>query len=234
MPQHPHAHILKMPGTEPDVNTPSLDYAAMEKKRKLPRALVGGTRAMRAGKEMWTPKLKGERDTTSGASHGSGNQYEQRLEHFFLVDFYDSSVTDLVDRMFSQGVILSDDTPQEILDMCHAANLGIGFAVELIKNYATNSDAAQLIAAEKERETAETARQEEIRALCTKVGHDDLAPELISGGMSAEHARKHLAKIVAKLDRVEIDTSLTPDNDGVKRSAISPQVVYAARAVESK
>jgi len=95
------------PGDKPNVNTPSLDWEAMEAKRELPRALVGGTDAMRKGKSKWTPKLKDETDA----------QLAARLKHHFLVDFYDSAATDLVDRMFSQGVNLSEDTPPEILEL---------------------------------------------------------------------------------------------------------------------
>ncbi len=97
----------KVPGERADANTPSLDYKQMEQWRKLPCALVGGTPAMRDGKATWTPKLKDETDA----------ELKQRLAHHYLVDFYDAAVTDLVDRMFSQGIVLSDDTPQEILDL---------------------------------------------------------------------------------------------------------------------
>ena len=92
----------RLPGQTPNVNTPSLDYETMEKARKLPRALVGGTDTMREGKALWTPKLKEESDA----------ELADRLKHHFLVDFYDQSVSDLVDRMYSQGITFEGVPPQ--------------------------------------------------------------------------------------------------------------------------
>ena len=139
----------------------------------------------------------------------------------------------LVTKPESEPVAAAEDSapaaPNAVLALCKAAGLDIEFAAQLVEAKATLADAQQVVAAEKERRAAERARQDEIRAACKLVGLEDLAPELISGGMSAEQAKLHLVKVTAKLDKVEIDAGLGPDGGTRQKPVIDVRAIYAQR-----
>lgn len=68
---------------------------------------------------------------------------------------------------------------------------------------------ARIAEVKAERATAQ-ARADEITALCATAKQSDLAATFIAGGMSVQGVRDALVAFTAKLDKVEIDGSLTP------------------------
>jgi hypothetical protein len=97
------------PFAEPNVNTPTAEYEALEKRRALPRALMGGTLAMREQATTYLPQWEGEK---GGAPGKSG--YQRRLHTATLEPFYQEAVKDLAGRVFSKPVTLSEDVPEAI------------------------------------------------------------------------------------------------------------------------
>ncbi len=87
-----------------DVNTPSLAYQDMERARKLPRALMGGTAAMRDAGREYLPQEPAE----------SAQNYENRLSRSVLYNVYGQAVTDLTGKVFSKPVHPKDDVPKDI------------------------------------------------------------------------------------------------------------------------
>lgn len=119
---------------------------------------------------------------------------------------------------------------EDILALCAAVGLDVDFARALLAEHPTAAAAAARVEDEKHRRKAETDRQDGIRALCAKFKVPDLAAELIGGGMSFDAARGLVAKVTALVDRVEIDSGLTPDARTGKKAAIDTQAIFAARA----
>ena len=66
------------------------------------------------------------------------------------------------------------------------------------------ADEARARAQQRERETA-------IRAACALAKLPELTDGYVAGGMSLDQVKAQLAVLVAKLDKVEIDASLGPD-----------------------
>lgn len=67
------------------------------------------------------------------------------------------------------------------------------------------------LAQEQAARAAHEARATEIRALCATARLPELAEGYLAGGMPVAAVKAHLTTITARLDRVEIDTGLTPD-----------------------
>jgi len=86
------------------VRTPSRDYRRAEEKWDLPRALLGGTRAMRAKAEQYLPKEYAE----------DALAYTVRLNRTVLFNAFAKTVRDMVGRMFTKPIQLGDDAPEKI------------------------------------------------------------------------------------------------------------------------
>ena len=112
---------------------------------------------------------------------------------------------------------------------CTKAGLDLAFAQGLVEGQADANTIADLIAAEKARVATEVTRVTNIRALCERFGMLDLATNMIDGGLNAEAARRLVASVKAKVDRVEIDAGLPPDAGSTSRAVIDPQALYAGR-----
>lgn len=87
-----------------NVNTPSLAYQDMEQARKLPRTLIGGTKAMRAAAREYLPQEPAE----------SAQNYENRLSRSVLFNVYAQAMGDLTGKVFSKPVHPKDDVPEDI------------------------------------------------------------------------------------------------------------------------
>jgi len=99
--------------TKANVNTPSLAYNDMETARALPRALMGGTAAMRMAGVQYLPKEPAESDQA----------YMLRLGRSVLYNAYRKAVTDLAGKVFSKAISCTDDVPDNIREWCENIDL---------------------------------------------------------------------------------------------------------------
>ena len=107
--------------------------------------------------------------------------------------------------------VSSDD----VLKACSEAGLDLPFARTVMAEQLTAAALTSRIASEKATRAAAETRATHIRALCGDA-HSDLAADLIASGLSFDQVKSHMAKVAAKLDKVEIDSNLLPD-DGKRR-----------------
>lgn len=99
--------------TASNVATPSGAVLAAEAKRELPRALMGGTDAMRAAGEKYLPRENAE----------SKEAYEARLARSFLFNGFGETVKDLVGRVFARELTLEADVPADIVAWAENADM---------------------------------------------------------------------------------------------------------------
>lgn len=117
--------------------------------------------------------------------------------------------------------------PLEVLALCTEAGLDIAFARQIVSDAGTIESARQRVATETAARQAEASRVAEIRAVCAKVGQEDLSEEYVAGHMSPDQVRAHMLKIRAKLDAVELDSTLNPDHGKPRGVVIDVRDVYA-------
>ena len=117
----------------------------------------------------------------------------------------------------------------EVVKLCGGAGLDIDFAQALIGEGATTEDVSARIAAEKESRAGAQARDKEIRAVCKVAGLEDFADSYVTGGMAVDQVREQATLITAKLDKVEIDAGLGPDDGTRRKPVIDVREVYAQR-----
>lgn len=94
---------------DPNITTPSPEYAALEVGRKPMRVLMDGTRAIRVCNTTYLPKWEGEKEGREGVAG-----YRRRLGAAVLDPFYRDAVLDLVARVFAKPIILGEDVPPAI------------------------------------------------------------------------------------------------------------------------
>lgn len=99
---------------------------------------------------------------------------------------------------------------EDITRACAEAGLDLPFAAALMADKPTLEQVTAKVAAEKATRAATAARSQEITALCETAKVPELAAGYIAGAMAVADVRTHLTTITAKLDRVEIDSSLKP------------------------
>jgi hypothetical protein len=87
-----------------DVSTPTSIQSKMAEKWALPRALMGGTAAMRAHGEVYLPKEVAETDPS----------YKQRLRRSTLFNAFRKTVKDMTGKVFQREVTLEKDVPAEL------------------------------------------------------------------------------------------------------------------------
>lgn len=128
-------------------------------------------------------------------------------------------------------IVAAEDAiaPADLIELCGTSDLDLAFARVLIAENLTPDQARQRIQAEQAKRKAENERQEQITALCSKVGHEDLADDFIAGGMPLDAARDLMTKLTAKLDKVEIDAGLKPDHGQAGAPVIDHQAIYERR-----
>ncbi len=93
--------------TDDDLNDPAKASAAYERMRaawELPRALMGGTAAMRQAGEALMPRHPAE----------STDQYAARLKRTVLRNFFARSIETLTGKVFAKPMALGDDVPQPL------------------------------------------------------------------------------------------------------------------------
>lgn len=96
-----------------DVATPSKAHQEMEAKLRLPRALMGGTRVMRAKGETYLPREEAE----------SVESYKRRLGRSKLFNGFRKTVRDMTGKVFSKPVALGDDMPEQVQAWCENIDL---------------------------------------------------------------------------------------------------------------
>lgn len=77
----------------------------MEDARRLPDALMGGTRTMRASGELFLPREPGE---TPAA-------YVIRRDRTFLFPGYAKAVRDMADKVFARPIVIREDVPEHLV-----------------------------------------------------------------------------------------------------------------------
>lgn len=88
-----------------DPSTSSQLYDAMAARWALPKALMGGTLAMRAAGTRYLPRHPAE----------NGAIYTERASRTVLRNHFRRTVTKLVGRLLAEPLILSDDMPEEMV-----------------------------------------------------------------------------------------------------------------------
>lgn len=96
----------------------------------------------------------------------------------------------------------------DVLRLCREHDC-LDVAESLLVANATLPDVQAKVAAEKATRAAAAERAMQIRAICKTSKMDELADGYIAGGMSVDAVRAQLTVITAKVDRVEIDGSLS-------------------------
>lgn len=96
------------PTTDNSVSKPTARYNELQELRDLPRTLMGGTMAMRAAGEKYMPKHPSETQGT----------YDIRLGCTTLFGAFKDAVTRQSAKLFIEPIILKDDVPQQIKDLC--------------------------------------------------------------------------------------------------------------------
>lgn len=125
--------------------------------------------------------------------------------------------------------------PAAILTDCAAAGCSVEFAQTLVSAKLPAAEVAARIAADKEQRQAEAARQTEIRGLCAAAKLPELADGYITARMPAADVKVHLTTITAKMDAVDITTTLPVDGGNTPRakSGMSAAEVYEHRRLEA-
>jgi hypothetical protein len=88
-----------------DVNTPSDEYKAQAELWALPRALMGGTRAMRKAGVKYLPKEAAE----------SADAYQSRVNRSTLFNGFKKTVKDMTGKVFSKPVTFEDDVDPQLV-----------------------------------------------------------------------------------------------------------------------
>jgi len=98
---------ISVPGDGDDISATIEAYRQHQLLMKLPEALKGGTKAMRAAKEEFLPKEKGE----------TQDSYDRRLKRSILVNYYWSTICKTASDVFREDVEASDDLPDEVAEL---------------------------------------------------------------------------------------------------------------------
>lgn len=99
--------------TTPNVATPSAAQAAIADAAALPRALMGGTKAMRAAGEKYLPKEPAE----------TVEAYANRLKRTTLFNGFGKTVSDMTGKVFAKPIVLKDNVPEQIRTMAENVDL---------------------------------------------------------------------------------------------------------------
>lgn len=87
-----------------DVSTPCAEYGKVAPLWKLPRTLMGGTKAMRAASIEYLPMEAAE----------SADSYKARLGRSTLFNGFKKTVRDMTGKVFRKDIVLGDDVPPEL------------------------------------------------------------------------------------------------------------------------
>jgi ATP-dependent protease ClpP protease subunit len=107
----------------------------------------------------------------------------------------------------------------EILRACKAADC-LELAEDLVETVATAEQVQTRVAAAKAAKTAAAARVTQITKICTDNKQSELAQGYIDGAMTVDQVKAHLLIVTAKIDRLEIDGGLNPENRANARPGV--------------
>jgi hypothetical protein len=96
-----------------DVATPSKEHKEAQVRLQLPRALMGGTRMMRAKGELYLPREEAE----------SVESYKRRLGRSKLFNGFRKTVRDMTGKVFSKPITYGDDMPEVVQGWCENIDL---------------------------------------------------------------------------------------------------------------
>lgn len=99
---------IKSATQKKDPTKTSAAHDTMVPRIDLVNTLMGGTVALRAAAENYLPKYTAE----------SENSYRERLKRSVLVNYFRRSVESLVGKPFSTPIVIGDDVPQPLQDLC--------------------------------------------------------------------------------------------------------------------
>lgn len=111
-----------------DIATPNDEYAASSVAWTLPRALMGGTRKMRACGEKYLPREQAEDQTA----------YKNRLARSVLFNGFRKTVRDMTGKVFARPIKVGEDMPPQLVAMAEnvdlaGRNLNV-FAFDVLKD----------------------------------------------------------------------------------------------------
>jgi hypothetical protein len=95
------------------IDTPCADYQASSTAWQVPRALMGGTRRMRAKGETYLPREQAEDQTA----------YKNRLNRSVLFNAFKKAVRDMRGRVFARPIKLGEDVPEQIVALCEDVDM---------------------------------------------------------------------------------------------------------------
>lgn len=96
-----------------DPSMPSVAHTRMAGKWELPRALMGGTAAMRMNAYKFLPRHPAE----------SGRHWHARLQRSVLRNFFRRTVLSLTGKVFAKPLVLGDDVPPRLRDLMEDVDL---------------------------------------------------------------------------------------------------------------
>lgn len=96
-----------------DVSTVTAEAKAMHDAAKLPRTLMGGTKAMRAAGVIYLPSEPAEDEV----------DYKRRLNRSTLFNGFRKTVKDMTGKVFRREIDLGKDVPTQIVDWCENIDL---------------------------------------------------------------------------------------------------------------
>lgn len=96
-----------------DVNTPTEEYVRHAEMWKLPRTLMGGTKAMRAAGRIYLPQEAKESDEA----------YKARVARSTLFNGFRKTVKDMTGKVFTKNIVLKKDVPSQIVS--YAENIDL-------------------------------------------------------------------------------------------------------------
>lgn len=96
-----------------DVATPSKEHREAQARLQLPRALMGGTRVMRAKGETYLPR--------NGAE--SVEAYKERLMRSVLFNSFRRTVQNMAGKVFAKPIAVGDDMPEKLVEMVENVDL---------------------------------------------------------------------------------------------------------------
>jgi hypothetical protein len=111
-----------------DIATPNDEYTASSVAWHLPRALMGGTRSMRAKGERYLPREQAE-DQVS---------YKNRLNRSVLFNGFRKTVRDMTGKVFAKPIKIGEDMPEQLVAIAEnvdlaGRNLNV-FAFDVLKD----------------------------------------------------------------------------------------------------
>jgi ATP-dependent protease ClpP protease subunit len=117
----------------------------------------------------------------------------------------------------------------EVVSACASAGLDVAAVQAIVTSRPTMAAAKAAIDRWKADREAEHARAESVRAACAVAGLGDLSEHMVGLGCGLEPAKALLVELRARLDVVELDSSISPDHGAKRKPVIDTVALYAQR-----